>query len=142
MPETGPDFSLIIADNEAAAGRAFETGNFVHAYLLVHALVESLLRAFLGNQLEAANFCTLVDGYKRWLQQEKYPYPTFANELVEFNRRRNRIVHQLWRKGFSFTNRQAEPAARAAVVMYGLLIEWLADFQPEIVQLGFEYDNM
>ena len=50
--------------------------------------------------------------------------------------RRNRIVHQLWRKGFSFTNRQTKPAAHAAVMMYGVLIDWLETFDPEMTQIG------
>jgi len=53
----------------------------------------------------------------------------------------SRLVHQPWRRGFSFANTQAEPAAKAAVTMYGLFIEWIETFDPEITALGFEYDD-
>jgi hypothetical protein len=83
----------------------------------------------------------LIERYKRFLEEQEYPEPTFVKELTDFNRRRNRIVHQLWRKGFSFTNRQAEPAARAAVTVYGLLIEWIETFDLTIKAKGFRYDG-
>ena len=140
MSEIGPGSSSIVRDNEAAAARAIEEQNHLQAYFLVHTLVESLLRAFLQEDREV-KFSSLIDGYKRFLAEQYYPAPTFVKELTEFNKRRNRIVHQLWRRGFSFTNKQAEPAARAAVTMYALLIEWLETFDPEIIKLGFEYDG-
>lgn len=142
MSESRPDFSFIIRDNEVAAARALEEKNFVHAYLLVHALVESLLRMFMRDHNEKTTFHALVEAYRQFLREQEYPEPTFVQELTEFNRRRNRTTHQLWRKGFSFTNRQVEPAARAAVTMYGLFIEWLETFDPEITALGFEYDGV
>jgi hypothetical protein len=140
MSESRPDVSFIVRDNETATARALEDRNFIHAYLLVHALVESLLRVFLKNHDENTTFHGLIEGYKQFLSEQEYPEPTFAKELTEFNRHRNRIIHQLWRKGFSFANTQAEPAARAAVIMYGLFVEWLETFDPEITTLGFEYD--
>jgi hypothetical protein len=137
-----PDFSIIIKVNENAAAQALADGHFVQAYLLVHALVEALLRLFLRIPPESdVSFNNLIQKYLSYLDQERYPFPTFIDELTEFNRRRNRIVHQLWRKGHSFTNRQTEPAARGVVTMYGLLIEWLETFDPEITQIGFRYDD-
>jgi len=137
-----PDFSIIIKDNEQAAAQALADGHFVQAYLLVHALVEALLRIFLRvPQEEDVSFHNLIQKYRSYLDEEGYPFPTFIDELTQFNRRRNRVIHQLWRKGHSFTNRQAEPGARGAVMMYGLLIEWLETFDPEITQIGFRYDE-
>lgn len=136
-----PNFSLIVSDNEQAVAQALAREDFVQAYLLVHALIEALLRLFLRvPEEEEASFNDLIQKYRAYLEEEHYPIPTFFDELTQFNRRRNRIVHQLWRKGFSFTNRQTEPAARAAVIMYGLLIEWLETFDHEITQIGFRYD--
>ncbi len=135
------DFSFIVRDNEAAAARALESQNFVQAYLLVHALVESLLRTFLSNKRHDCAFHTLIREYKQFLADEQQLEPTFVEELTEFNRRRNRLVHQLWRTGFSFTNGHAESAARAAVVMYGLFIEWLETFDSDITDSGFNYDG-
>jgi len=140
MSEPRPDFSFIIRDNESAAARALQEENFVYAYLLVHALVESLLRLFLRNHEEEKTFHGLIQEYKQFLLKQNYPEPTFLKELTKFNRRRNRIIHQLWRKGFSFTNKQTESAAKAAVLMYGLFIEWLETFDPEITTVGFEHD--
>lgn len=137
-----PDFSIIIKDNEQVVAQALADGYFVQAYLLVHALVESLLRLFLRvPEDEDVSFDRLIRKYRSYLKEEGYQIPTFIDELTQFNRRRNRVVHQMWRKGYSFTNRQAEPAARGAVMMYGLLIEWLETFDPEIAQTGFRYDE-
>jgi hypothetical protein len=138
-----PDFSIIIKDNEHAAAQALADGHFVEAYLLVHALIEALLRLFLGIPKEKdVSFDKLIKRYRDYLKEQHYPFPTFIDELTQFNRRRNRIVHRLlWRKGYSFTNRETEPAARGAVMMYGLLIEWLETFDSEITQIGFRYDE-
>ncbi|MDP8980529.1 MAG: hypothetical protein M3O35_08065 [Acidobacteriota bacterium] len=151
MSEPRIDFSFIVRDNEAACERALAEQNYVQAYLLMHALIESLLRAFLHRHSSDSSFHALIRAYEGFLTEQHLPpifvaeqqhlQPTFVKELIKFNQQRNRIVHQLWRKGFSFTNMHAEPAARAAAMMYGLLIEWLQTFQPEITALGFEYDD-
>jgi hypothetical protein len=105
------------------------------------ALIEALLRMFLRIPDEKkVSFDDLVRQYRSYLESERYSFPTFIDELTKFNRWRNRVVHQLWRKGHSFTNRQTESAARGAVMMYGLLIEWLETFDPEITTIGFRYD--
>ena len=133
---------MIIKDNEQAAAEALAAGNFLQTYLLVHALIEALLRLFLRMPEDKdVSFANLVQEYRSYLERQHYPFPTLIGELTQFNRRRNRIVHQLWRKGHSFTNRQTEPAARAAVMMYGLLIEWLETFDSEITHIGFRYDE-
>jgi hypothetical protein len=137
-----PDFSMIVKENEQAAAQSLADGQFVQAYLLVHALVEALLKLFLRIPDETdVSFASLIQRYRSYLDEQRYPIPTFIDELTQFNRLRNQIVHQLWRNGYSFTNRQTEPAARAAVMMYGLLIEWLERFDPEITQIGFRYDE-
>jgi len=137
-----PDFSIIVKDNEEAAAQSLADGQFVQAYLLVHALVEALLRLFLRIPDETnVSFNGLIQKYRSYLAAQRYPIPTFIDELTQFNRRRNRIVHQLWQKGHSYKNRQSEPAARGAVMMYGLLIEWLETFDSEITQIGFRYDE-
>src|SRR5262249_45444095 len=117
-------------------------GHFAQAYLLVHALVEALLRLFLRIPEEKdVSFDKLIQKYRSYLEQERHPFPPLIDELTQFNRRRNRLVHQLWRNGHSFTNRHTESAARGAVMMYGLLIEWLETFDPEIAQMGFGYEG-
>ncbi len=134
-----PNFSFIIKDNEQAAARSMSDGNYVQSFLLLHALIESLLRAFLQKH-GRLHFTDLITEYKSYLESEHYQFPTFVTELEEFNRRRNRIVHELWRKGFTYTNRQTEPAAQAAINVYGLLIEWLETFDPAIMEVGFAYE--
>jgi len=140
MADSRPDYSFIISDNEAAAARALKSGDHVHAYLLIHALMESLLRVFLGVH-ENSTFQALIERYEQFLKEQGQTESTFVQDLTEFNRRRNRMVHQLWRKGYSFTNKQAESAAAAAVVTYGLFIEWLETFDPDIRAAGFRYDE-
>jgi len=142
VEEAKPDFSLIVGDNEPAAAQALARRDFLQAYLLVHALIEALLMLFLSiPDGENVSFNDLIHKYRAYRDEEHYQIPTFINELTQFNRRRNRIVHQLWRKGFSFTNRQTEATARAAVMIYGLFIEWLETFDPEITRIGFRYDD-
>jgi len=135
------DFSFIVLDNESAVKASLDRGDYLQAFLLIHTVVESLLRAFLSELDEYVKFSALVDRYEEFLAQRRYPVPTFVEELRQFNRRRNRIVHQLWRKGYSFTNRQTEDAARAALIVYGLFIEFLETFDPEITKRGFTYEN-
>lgn len=137
MSTNPPRNVLVVQDNESAVSRSLASGNFVQAYLLVHALTESLLRAVLGHSDNRLSFSELIDEYKTFLDQNKYPFPTFMNELVRFNRRRNRIVHQLWQKGFTETNAQTELAAHAAVKMYSLLMEWFDTFDDSIGKKGF-----
>lgn len=139
MPEDRVTFSYILKDNEAATALAIQRGDYLQAFLLVHALVESLLRAFLHSERKAGSFDDLITEYAAYLKKEHYPLPTFVDDLKNFNRRRNRIIHNLWQRGYTFANRQTEPATGAAVIMYGLLIEWLETFDPEIRQRGFNY---
>jgi len=133
------DFSLIINDNENAAREAFDHGDYLQTFLLIHTLIESLLRLFLKETDKEIKFSTLIKKYNQFLDQQKYPVKTLVKELTEFNRRRNRIVHQLWHKGYSYTNRQSKSAANAALILYGLAIEFLKTFDPEIIKIGFQY---
>lgn len=139
--DSRPDFSMIVRDNEAATAAAFKQGQYVQACLFVHALTEALLRLFLRQTEGRATFNELISAYQSFLQQQGYPLPTFIEELTQFNRLRNRMVHQLWRRGYFYANARAEGAARGAVQMYGLLIEWLDTFDSEITKVGFEYDK-
>lgn len=133
------DFQAIVRDNENAVRSALDRADYVRAFLVVHILIESLLRVFLKETDDEVKFSTLINKYVQYLDQNQYPYNTFVKELREFNGRRNRIIHNLWKKGYSFTNRQAKNAASASVTMYGLFIEWLETFEPDIEQKGFFY---
>lgn len=135
------DFSLIIDDNERAVRAALDRGDNIQAFLLVHSLVESLLRIFLHVHEKEATFSQLIQNYKEILKSHSPGVSTFIVELTQFNRRRNRIVHDLWRKGYTFTNRQAKDAASAAVLMYGLFIEFLQTYDPKLSDKGFKYDE-
>ena len=136
-----PDFSLIIGDNEGAVRAALDRGDNLQAFLLVHSLVESLLRIFLHVHEKEVTFSQLIQRYKKFLKKYSPGVATFVEELTQFNQRRNRIVHELWKKGYTLTNRQAEDAASGAVLMYGLFIEFLQTFDPELSHKGFEYDE-
>lgn len=136
-----PDFSLIVGDNEGAVRAALDRGDNLQAFLLVHSLVESLLRIFLHVHEKEFTFSQLIQLYKKFLKKHSPGIVTFVEELTQLNRRRNRIVHELWEKGYTFTNRQAGDAASGAVLMYGLFIEFLQSFDPELSHNGFEYDE-
>ncbi len=128
----------IVEDNEAAVAQAISEGDYVQAFLLTHALVESLLRAFLNREDGEVQFYNLIKTYEAYLAKIDYPGGDFIDELTKFNQRRNRIVHQLWAKGYTATNEQTKDAATAAVLMYGLLIEWFGTFDEEIGERGFK----
>ncbi len=129
----------IVDDNEAAAQAAYQRGDYVSCFLLVHSLIEALLRAFLSKS-SRESFDDLIKAYDRFLRQERRSGATFVRELTELNRRRNRVVHQLWKKGYTATNENLAPACQAAFQVYGLLIEWLETYNPEIADIGFEYE--
>ena len=133
------DFSLIIKDNEGAVQEAFDRGDYLQAFILIHTMLESLLRLFLNVKDEKVNFSSLIKRYDKFLENEHYPVKTLVDELIQFNRRRNKIIHQLWGKGYSYTNRQSKGAAEAALILYGLSIEFLETWDPEITRIGFEY---
>lgn len=129
----------VINENERAARSAYEKGDFVLCFLLTHSLVESLLRAFL-TKTGKESFNELITAYKSFLEAEGQSNLTLVTELTEFNRRRNRVVHGLWRRGYFATNGMLEPSCLAAFIMFGLFIEWLETFDPEITAIGFSYD--
>lgn len=135
--EKRSQFALVVADNERAVQVAIDRHDFVEAFLLIHTLTEALLRAFLKEEDKRLRFDDLVREYEKYLKAEHQAEPTFVKELREFNRRRNRIVHNLWRKGFTLTNKWTEQAAGAALITYSLLIEWLETFDSEISEHGF-----
>jgi len=138
-----PNLTLIIADNEKTVQSALDSGNYFQAFLLVHSLIESLLRAFL-NELEPEKdlrFAELVDRYKKHLTKIEYAVPSFVDELTQFNRRRNRIVHRLWRYGFTYTNNSSKDAAHSAANLYGLFIDWLQTFDEGLADLGFKLSS-
>ena len=134
-----PNLSNIINDNEKVARDAFDRGDYLQAFLLIHTLLESLLRTFLNEMDDKITFAALISKYEQFLKKQNYPIKTLVKELKEFNRRRNRIVHQLWAKGYSYTNNQAKSAANAALKLYGLSIEFLGTWDNKITQIGFRY---
>lgn len=128
----------IVVDNESAVAKAISEKNYVQAFLLIYSLVESLLRVFFNLENKDVRFDDLIKAYESYLVSINYPERTFVEELKKFNQRRNRIVHELWKKGYSGTNEQAEDTANSAVLMYGLFIEWLQTFDENISDRGFK----
>ena len=57
----------IVADNEAAAQAAYQRGDYVSCFLLIHSLIEALLRAFLS-KTKRESFNGLILAYKEFLQ--------------------------------------------------------------------------
>lgn len=131
-------FQEVVAENEDVVSVALSRGDYVQTYLLVHSLIEALLRIFLDiTEENQVRFVDLISSYEKYLEEQDYMKPTFVEELTEFNRRRNRIVHELWEKGYKTTNEQVKPAANGAMIMYGLFIEWLETFDSKISDFGF-----
>lgn len=131
----------VVRDNELAARAAIDRGDYVLAFLLVHALVESLFRTFLNDGRERVSFGDLVKRYAGALDTSLSGVTTFVDEFTQFNRRRNRIVHELWLRGYSCTNERAKDAALLAVTMYGLFIEFLQTYAPSLAEHGFEVSD-
>lgn len=129
----------IVTENEDAARRAYDSGEYVLCFLLMHSLVESLLRTFL-HQPEKGSFYRLIQEYEQRLQSEGQGSVSFIKELTEFNKRRNRVVHELWKKGYAVTNGHLEPACQGTFMVYGLFIEWLQTFDDGIAEAGFQYE--
>ncbi len=134
-----PILSFIINDNEKAAKDAFARGDYLQAFLLIHTLLESLLRMFLNEMDDRTTFAALISKYEQFLNKQNYPIKTLVKELREFNKRRNRIIHELWKKGYSYTNRQAKSASNTALMLYGLSIEFLETWNSEMKRIGFRY---
>ena len=134
--------SFVVRDNEQAAANALSEGRYMDAFLLVHTLVEALLRAFLcAEDPRRRGFNELAAMYGTYLTDQDYPKEVFYDELLQLNRRRNRIVHQLWQRGYTYTNNQSKKVAETAVGVYSLLIEWLETFDEEITKVGFTYQK-
>ncbi len=129
-------FSFIVQDNEKSAQKTFDQGDYVLSILLIHSLIESILRVFFSID-DKKRFSELIKIYSDFLEKEIPGSTTFVEELTQFNRRRNRIVHQLWQKGYTFTNKRAKNAAYGAIFLYGLFIEFLQTFDSDLERKGF-----
>lgn len=133
-------FKLIIEDNERAVADYLDRGDYLQAVLFIHTLLESLLRLFLNETGKEIRFNTLIKRYEHFLESQNHP-KTLVDELDKFNKRRNRIVHELWRKGYSYTNHQSKEIAFGAVNLYSLTVEFIETWNSEITEFGFEIDT-
>ena len=79
----------IVEDNKKAAHKAYLRGDYVSCFLLMHSLIEALLRAFLS-KTKRETFKELIKTYEKFLKQARQKKPTFANELIKFNKGRNK----------------------------------------------------
>ena len=135
------DFAFIVKDNEKAAQTALDRGDYLQAFILIHTLLESLMRVFLKLTDENLKFHQLIERWEDFLKHQHSGIKSFVKELTEINRRRNRIVHELWGKGYTFTNRQAKDAAIASIQMYSLFIEFLQTYSEDLEEQGFRPDE-
>ena len=129
----------IIEDNEAAVKAAYLHGDYVTCFLLIHTLIEAILRALL-KKTKREKFTDLIKEYEMFLRKQGQKRLTFVDELTKFNQRRNNVIHELWERGYSATNRKLGSVCRKAFSMYGLFIEWLETFEPKIKIYGFEHE--
>ncbi|GMQ89581.1 MAG: hypothetical protein BMS9Abin09_1083 [Gammaproteobacteria bacterium] len=124
-------YTEAVRENEAELQRALEAGGYVQVVMLSHALIESYLREFLGEKEDEVKFSYLIKRYRKYLDSIKYPIPTFVEDLTQFNRRRNRVVHQLWKKGYKRINEDLKDVAGYAQLTYALYVQWLLTFDPD-----------
>lgn len=67
---TSTNFASVVGDNEEAVQAALRRKDYVQAFLLLHALIESLLRIFLGIHDDNVKFVKLIQKYKEFLEKE------------------------------------------------------------------------
>ena len=70
----------IIAENKTITRAAYERGDYVLCFLLIHSLIEALLRAFLS-QTGKESFNELIGLYKQYIKEQGQVRPTFVDEL-------------------------------------------------------------
>ncbi|MBZ0258520.1 hypothetical protein K8I31_20805, partial [bacterium] len=66
---------------------------------------------------------------------------SMIDDLENLNKLRNKIVHQLWKIGYSGINKLLEEPSCKLVVLYSLHIEFLETFDDEISESGFKVDQ-
>ncbi|MEW5797127.1 MAG: hypothetical protein AB1772_12320 [Candidatus Zixiibacteriota bacterium] len=60
MVDSSRDMRLIVSDNEQAVATALSSGSYVLAFLLVHSLIEGLLRFVLRKNDDRVKFSQLI----------------------------------------------------------------------------------
>lgn len=71
----------IVQDNENSLQRALEREDYVLAFLLAHALVESLLRTFLSVEKKIVSFDDLIKDFQIKMKKEAPGTTSFIQEL-------------------------------------------------------------
>jgi len=117
-----------IKDNIQAADNSFNERNYLFTFLLNYSLCESVLRIALNCHKKSASFKELIELYEKYLKDRNYPYNTFNRELRAMNSRRNRIVHDLWKYGYSKINKNSKGSAQMSSIVFSLLLEWFETF--------------
>ena len=84
-------------------------------------------------------FSELIDKLQVFLTTESYEQPEeYPGELTEnlkiFNKMRNKLIHNLWKYGYSELNKKSKRAAQQAFLKYNLEVEYLATFDEEFQQ--------
>jgi len=108
-----PSITRMIEPMEVAARRAMRAGEHVVAALLLHALVEALLRIDPHESCRSAdNFWGAARAYRRRLLREGWSQRRADRRIVRvdrLNRLRNKVIHELLpRDGFDATNQRVE----------------------------------
>ena len=131
-----------IEDLENKAVEFFEQREFLVSFLLFHTLTEALLRAFLRKGDKETRFSNLVKDLESFLCTPPYAQPRGSvqrtiKQLTEYNQFRNRIIHNLWKHGYSRWNILCKEAARQAYIIYLLTAEYLETFSDELNKYHF-----
>lgn len=132
--------SQIVKDLEIQAYRFWKKGDCYVAYLIFHSLIEGALRDFLNICPDTElRFCDLIDRLAKFLEtppytQPKDPVHRTIDRLTKFNRARNKLVHNLWRYGYSQLNQKSKRLSQQAFVTYVLEVEYLGTFNEDFEQ--------
>lgn len=132
--------SKIIQDLEKQAYKFWKNGDYYILFLIFHSLLEGALRDFLKIPFnKGLKFSELINKLQDFLTTEPYKQPEeFPGELTKnlknFNKMRNKLIHNLWKCGYLDLNKKSKKIAQRAFITYNLEIEYLATFDEEFQQ--------
>jgi len=132
--------SKIIQDLEKQAYKYWKNGDYYISFLLFHSLLEGALRDFLKIPFDKdLKFSELIDKLQIFLTTEPYKQPEeqpgeLTENLKKFNKARNKLIHNLWKYGYSDLNKKSKRLAQKAFITYNLELEYLATFDEEFQQ--------
>jgi len=130
----------IVKDLESQAYKFWIRGDYYISYLIFYSLIEGALRDFLEVSSDAdVRLCDLISRLEEFLEtppytQLKSSIKNTIENLTRFRKHRNKLVHDLWRYGYSELNQKSKQLAQKAFMTYLLDTEYLGTFNEEFKQ--------